>query len=231
MQIDLLPELRPGGGYEIVITAINVFSKYAFAYTVSNPTANVIVDIMTRHAFLPTVIVTDKGSVFVFQVIHKVDEILGTNLKHATTKYAQTIGVLQRARAKIRTSMKMASGQYRKQWHKYLPIEILNYNTTYQFSLDCEPSQVLYGRVPHNFLDQIFGLRLNPNMAPTTDLQKNYSAEPKPYMTKSRKMSCNRTSNTRYFRTKSKNFTFKRERLLLHTPAKSRPSKVKNTVS
>ena len=63
----------------------------------------------------------------------------------------------------------MASGEYRKQWHKYLPIAILNYNTTYHSSIDCEPSRVFHGRVPHNILDHKLGLRFNPNIAPTTD--------------------------------------------------------------
>ena len=173
MQIDLLPELPPSGGYENIITAIDVFSRYAFAYPVSNPTAvntaKVIIDITTRHAYLPTLNITDKGSVFVSQVIHEVAEILGINLKHATTKHAQTIGVLERAHATIKTSLKMASGEYRKQWHKYLPIAILNYNTTYHSSIDCEPSRVFHGRVPHNILDHKLGLRFNPNAAPTTD--------------------------------------------------------------
>ena len=124
---------------------------------------------MTRHAYLPTVIITDKGSVFVSQVIHEVTEILGINLKHATTKHAQTIGVLERAHATIKTSLKRASGEYKKQWHKYLPIAILNYNTTYHSSIDCEPSRVFHGRVPHNNLDHKHGLRFNPNIAPTTD--------------------------------------------------------------
>ena len=39
MQIDLLPELPPSGRYENIITAIDVFSRYAFAYPVSSPTA------------------------------------------------------------------------------------------------------------------------------------------------------------------------------------------------
>ena len=39
MQIDLLPELPPSGGYENIIAAIDVFSRYAFADPVSNPTA------------------------------------------------------------------------------------------------------------------------------------------------------------------------------------------------
>ena len=144
MQIDLFPELPPSRGYENIITASDVFSRYAFAYPVSNPTAvntaKVILYIMTRHAYLPTFIITDEGSVFVSHVLHEVAEILGINLKHATTKHAQTIGVLERAHATIKTSLKMASGEDRKQWHKYLPIAILNYNTTHHSSIDCEYS-------------------------------------------------------------------------------------------
>ena len=130
MQFDLLPELPPSGGYEKIITAIDVFSIYAFAYPVSNPTAintaKVIIDFMTRYLYLPTLIITDKGSVFVSQVIHEVAEILDIKLKHVTTNYAQTIRVLERAHATIKTSLRMASGEYRKQWHKSLPIAILN---------------------------------------------------------------------------------------------------------
>ena len=173
MQIDLLPELPPSGGYEIIITAIDVFSRYAFAYPVSNPTAvnaaKLTIDIMTRHAYLPTLIIRDKGSVFVSQIIHDVVEKLGVNLKHATTKHVQTTGVIERAHATIKTFLKMASGEYKKQWHKYLPIAILNYNTTYPSSIDCEPSRVFHGRVRHNILDDKLGLRFNSNILSTTN--------------------------------------------------------------
>ena len=124
---------------------------------------------MTKHAYLPTLIITDKGSVFVSQVIHEVAEILRINLKQATTKHAQTIGVLERAHFTIKTSLKMASRDYRKQWHKYSPIAILNCNRTYHSSIDCEPSRVFHGPTPHNILDHKLGLRLNPNIAPTTN--------------------------------------------------------------
>ena len=67
------------------------------------------------------------------------------------------------------TSLKMASGEYRKHWQEFLPIAILNYNTTFQSSINCEPSRVFHGRVPHNILDHKLGLRYNPNIAPTTD--------------------------------------------------------------
>ena len=81
--------------------------------------------------------------------------------------------VPERAHATIKTSLKMASGEYRKQWHKNLPDAILNYNTTYHSSIDCEPSRVFLGRVPHNILDQKPGLRFNPTNAPTTDFAED----------------------------------------------------------
>ena len=73
-------------------------------------------------------------------------------------KHAQTIGILERPHATIKTSLKMTSGDYRKQWQKYLPIAILNYNTTYHSSIDCEPSRIFQGRVPHKILDHKLGL-------------------------------------------------------------------------
>ena len=81
----------------------------------------------------------------------------------------QTTRIPKRAHVTIKTSLKMASGEYRKQWHKYLTIAILNYNTIYHSSIDCEPSQVFQGRVPHNILDHKLGLGFNPNITPTTD--------------------------------------------------------------
>ena len=134
MQIGLLIEIPPSGCYVNIITAIDVLSRYAFAYRVSIPTAinaaKIILDIMTRHAYWFITIITDTGSVFVFEVLHEMAEILSKKLKHATTKHAKTIGVLERAHAIIRTSLKTASAGYTKQWHPYLPIAILNYNTT-----------------------------------------------------------------------------------------------------
>ena len=172
MQIDLLPELPPSGGYENINTALDVLVSFEFAYPVSNPmavnTREVIIDIMKKHAHLPTLVITDKGSVFVSHVIHEVAEILGINLKHAKTKHAQTIGVLQRAYTTVKTSSKMASCECRKQWHKDLPIAMLNYNTTYHSSIDCEQSRVFHGRIPRNVLDHKLRLRFNPNAAPTT---------------------------------------------------------------
>ena len=63
----------------------------------------------------------------------------------------------------------MASGEYRRQWHKYLPLAILNYSTTYHSSNGCEPSKVFHGRIPYNILDHKLGKNPNQDFLPTTE--------------------------------------------------------------
>ena len=61
---------------------------------------------------------TDRGSNFVSNVTHQKVDVLGFALRYATTKLEQTIGVLEGTRASIKTSQKMSSGEFLKQWHK-----------------------------------------------------------------------------------------------------------------
>ena len=118
MQIDLVPGLPPTGGYEDIVRAIDVFSRYVFAYPTSNQdaktVAKVIINIMTKHAYLPTTLISDKGTAFTSHVIKEVAGVLGITLKHATTKHAQTIGLLERSSSlslRIKTGNELKSLQ------------------------------------------------------------------------------------------------------------------------
>ena len=103
MPIDLVPELPPSGGYENIVTAMDVFSHYLFAYPTSNQDAKtiakVLINIMTRHAYLPTTLISDKGTAFMSHIIKEMAGVFGITLKHPTTKHAQTIGLLERSHA------------------------------------------------------------------------------------------------------------------------------------
>ena len=63
----------------------------------------------------------------------------------------------------------MASWEYRRQWHKCLPLAVLNYITTYYSSIGCEPSKVFHGRIPYNVFDLKLGNNPNKNFLPTTE--------------------------------------------------------------
>ena len=159
MQIDLVPGLTPSGGYEIIVTVMDVFCRYLFAYPTANQDATtiakVIINIMTKHAYLPTTLISDKGTAFTSHVIKEVACVLGNTLKHATNKHAHTIGLLERSHMSIKQSLKTETGERRSLWHKYISIAVLNYNTSYHSSIGCEPSRVFHG----HSLDLKMGIR------------------------------------------------------------------------
>ena len=121
---------------------------------------------MTKHAYLPTTLISDKGTAFKSHVIEQVASVLGITLKHATTKHAQTIGLLERSHASIKQALKIETAERRSLLHKYINIAVLNYNTSYHTSFGCEPSQVFHGRIPYNVLDLKLGIRPRQQLNP-----------------------------------------------------------------
>ena len=130
MQIDLVPGLPPSGGYENIVTAMDVFSRYLFAYPTAKQDAKIIakilINIMTKHAYLPTTLISDKGTAFMSRVIKEVAGVLGITLKHATTKHAQTIGLVEQSHTSIKQALKIETGERRSFWHKYVSIAVLH---------------------------------------------------------------------------------------------------------
>ena len=68
LERNILPILPSSNGYQHIITMTDVFSRYLFTYPTQDMTAKTvarcIIDVMTRHCYLPTVILTNKGSQF-----------------------------------------------------------------------------------------------------------------------------------------------------------------------
>ena len=129
----------------------------------------VIINIMTKHAYLLSTPISDIGSAFVSHVIKEVPVVLGVTLKHAPTKPAQTIGMLERPHASIKQALKVETGVRRSLWQKYVSNAVLNYNTSYQASIGCEPSRVFHEGIPNNDLDLNLGIHLQ--QAPILTLQ------------------------------------------------------------
>ena len=123
---------------------------------------------MTRHAYLPTTVITDNGTQFMSEVMADAARTLGIQLRHATTKHAQTIEKLERCHASLKESLKISTGERRTMWHQYVATATLNYNTSYHCALGCEPSRVFHGRTPYNVLDLKFGIRNAQQTTPTT---------------------------------------------------------------
>ena len=177
MQIDLVPELPPSGGYENTGTAMDVFSRYLFAYAASNqdakPNTKGTNKLKTKHAYLPMTLISDKGTAFMSHVVKEVAGYLGITLKHATTKHAQTIGLLKQSHPSIKQALKRETGQRRSLWHKYVSIAVLNDNTSYHTSFGREPSRAFHGRNSYKILDLKLGIRPQQQPIPTPQIAED----------------------------------------------------------
>ena len=156
---------------------MDVFRHFSFAYPTSNQDAKTIakvrINIMTKHAYLPTTLISDKGTAFMSHVIKEVAGVLRITLKHATTKHAQTIGLLEQSHASIKQAFKIMAGVRRSLWHKYVSIAVLNYNTSYHTSIGCEPSRVFHGRLPYSILDLKMGIRPQKIPSPNSEIAQD----------------------------------------------------------
>ena len=144
---------------------------------------------MTKHAYLPTYQqhLSHIGTAFTSHVIKEVAGVLGITLKHATTKHAQTIGLLEWSHASIKQSLKIETGECRSLWHKYISIAVLNYNTSYHSSIGCEPSRVFPGRIPYNILELKMGIRPQKTSSPDSELAQDVLEQTKAFFQDVRK--------------------------------------------
>ena len=132
-----------------------------------------IINILTKHAYLPTTLISDKGTAILSHVIKEVAGVLGITLKPATTKHAQTIGLLERSHASIKKTLKTETGELRLLWHECVSIAVVNYNTSHHTSIDCEPSRVFHGRIPYNKLDSKMGIRPQQQPIPFSQIAQD----------------------------------------------------------
>ena len=179
LEIDLVGELPRSNGYSHILTACDYFSRYLFAIPIRKPDTKSVVeallDIFTKHAYVPKHIITDKGYAFTSQVITELMEKAGIKVSHATIKHAQTIGMIERSHQRLKQILKINVSADRPQWDRYVNLSVMAHNTTYHQTLKCSPTEVFHGRVPYNALDLKFGNPLSPprNATDTQSLVDN----------------------------------------------------------
>ena len=97
---------------------MDVFSSYLFAYHIAGQEAKSIIlfisNIKKKHAYLPNSSNSDKGSFFVSQVPKQAKQTADAQriiLEKATTKHAETIGMLERTNASLKKALKFETGE------------------------------------------------------------------------------------------------------------------------
>ena len=172
LQIDLVGPLR-SPHYRYVLTAIDVFTKYLFALPLTNARADtiarVIVGQLFRHSYIPETILSDLGITFVSEVFHELMKLLEVQLKHASLKHPQTVGVVERTYSALKRILKLQTNEQWNDWHKYVPLDVFIHNTSFHSAIGCSPTVLFHGREPIKPLDVRFNNRMIERFSPNSE--------------------------------------------------------------
>ena len=178
---------------------------------------------MTNHDYLPTTLISDKGIAFMSHVNKGVAGVLAITLKHATTKHAQTIGLLEQSHASIRQALKIETGEQSSLWHKNVSTTVLKYNTFYHASIGCEPSRTFLGLNPYSILD------LKVGICPRSNKPFLLRILPKMFLIKQKrstkvfaKTPCKLTSNIKLITTKRPTFQHSKKKIMYTSYSRKR---------
>ena len=183
LEIELVGELPRSNGYSHILTACDYFWRYLFAIPIrkldTKSVVDALLDIFTKHTYVPKHIITDKCSAFTSQVIKELIDKAGIKVSHATIKPVQTIGMIERSLQRLKQILKINVSADCPQWDRYVNLAVMARNSTYFQTLKCSPTEVFHGRVPYNALDFKFSdpLSTQRNTTDTQSLVDNLNAK------------------------------------------------------
>ncbi len=178
MMVDLVGPFPQSGPYTPVLTAMDVFSRYSFTAPFkrvdAETVARALLHILSTHSYIPSKIISDKGTVFVSQTFKQKMTELQIKKEHATVKHPETIGALERCHySSLKRFLHSQTGKKFPYWHRRLSVATYAYNTTYHTALGTTPTQVFHGKEPIRPLDIRFSGVLRPAQTKSLDPQKN----------------------------------------------------------
>ena len=105
MQIDIIGPFR-SPVYKYALTGIYVFFKYLFAVLLTNVGADTVAQdfkkIALMHSYITKRFLSDLGATFTYNLMHELTLLLKIQINHATLKYPQTIGLIERSHGALK---------------------------------------------------------------------------------------------------------------------------------
>lgn len=147
-------------GKRWIVTAVDHLTRYAETSSVITGSAVEVADfilhaIILRHG-APRVLLSDRGKVFLSQVVNEVLRASGTTHKTASSYHPQTNGLTERFHRTLADMIAVYVQPDHKNWDTLLPFLTFAYNTAVQRTTCYSPFYLVYGRTPTTFLDVSF---------------------------------------------------------------------------
>lgn len=144
-QIDLafLPKLKSKNqGFQVILTAIEITSRYAYAYKSKDKSSNSITDLI--HKFIeeaePRVITSDNGSEFISKGAQKLFKLFKISHNLAEPEDHHKLGMIERFNRTLKDRLAYRMTQRGHPiWYDILDEEVRDYNESYHRGVKAKP--------------------------------------------------------------------------------------------
>ena len=135
-----------------VLTVVDNFTKFGFAFDVKSENSLNLAKLLYRHVYskfgIPLVVHTDQGKSFLAKVVQDLNTML--EIEHTTTTVyqPQSNGACERLNRTIIDRLGTLLPNQKSKWHEQLHGLMLVYNSTVHDSTGMSPFQAMFARCP-----------------------------------------------------------------------------------
>ncbi|XP_062405384.1 uncharacterized protein K02A2.6-like [Sardina pilchardus] len=135
---------------EYVLVVIDVFSRWIELFPCRTPDAATVAKALCRRIIpshgVPRLIRSDNGTHFVNEVIDRIGEHFGIDLKRHAAYHPQSAGLVERHNGTVKSRLRKTMAETGWQWPDCLDIVQLSMRTTPGAATQLTPFEMLYGR-------------------------------------------------------------------------------------
>jgi len=121
-------------GNKFMITVLDHFTKYAFAFPVRSHDAVTVAKYLVERVFLvygvPTQLLSDRGAEFEGSVLSEVCRLMEIDKIRMTSYKPSTNGALERVHRTLNTMLGKIVSEQQRDWDSHVPYVLAAYNAT-----------------------------------------------------------------------------------------------------
>jgi hypothetical protein len=172
ISLDFIEGLPKSKGKNVILVVVDRLTKYAHFLPLAHPytaqkVADLFIDNICKLHGPPSVIVSDRDTVFTSVIWKEIFAALRVTLNFSTAHHPETDGQTERVNQCLEQYLRCMAFQEPKKWCDWLPAAEMWYNCSYHTAIKMTPFEALYEYAPPRI--QEFSLS---NIA-TTEVQMN----------------------------------------------------------
>ena len=161
-----------------MLTVVDHFSKYTFAFVVPNEkaatTARILYERVFVHYGFPKRLHSDNGPGFTSELMAELKLLCGIDASFTSPYHPEGNGLTERSNQTIQRMLRVLESEKKASCPKNLSTLLFFYNSTRHASTHCIPYEVVFGRAPYCPVDSLLpdaGRRIVPTAVYIRDIQ------------------------------------------------------------